>query len=263
MKCIHTFVVLAYKESIYLEECIKSVINQKYNSKVIIATSTPNNFIDKLANKYKIKIIVNKNHRSIGGDFDFAISCSSTELVTIAHQDDIYDFNYSYEIVQTYLKNKDSIIIFPNYYEIKSNLNIVNNKNLKIKRYLLIPLLDQKNSGSIAKKRAVIKFGNSICCPSVTFNTKMIQFPVFDCPFKCNVDWNAWEKLSKNDGKFIYVNKCLMGHRIHEGSTTTEIINDNIRTKEDYEMFKRFWPMLIAKLLAKIYKNSEKSNAFK
>ena len=34
---IHTFVVLAYKESVYLEECIKSVVNQKYNSKVVIA----------------------------------------------------------------------------------------------------------------------------------------------------------------------------------------------------------------------------------
>lgn len=46
---IHTFVVLAYKESKYLEECIKSVLNQKYRSEVVIATSTPNKFIDKIA----------------------------------------------------------------------------------------------------------------------------------------------------------------------------------------------------------------------
>ena len=45
---IHTFVVLAYKESKYLEECIKSVLNQKYRSEVVIATSTPNKFIDKI-----------------------------------------------------------------------------------------------------------------------------------------------------------------------------------------------------------------------
>ena len=42
---IHTFVVLAYKESNYLEDCIKSVLNQKYKSNVVIATSTPNKFI--------------------------------------------------------------------------------------------------------------------------------------------------------------------------------------------------------------------------
>ena len=50
---IHTFVVLAYKESNYLETCIKSVINQKYKSKVIIATTTDNKYIRDLAKKYR------------------------------------------------------------------------------------------------------------------------------------------------------------------------------------------------------------------
>ena len=44
MKTIHTFVVLAYKESEYLEDCIKSTLNQKYKSDVVIATSTPNKY---------------------------------------------------------------------------------------------------------------------------------------------------------------------------------------------------------------------------
>ena len=45
----HTFVICAYKESEYLEECIKSVKNQSVRSKVIIATSTDNLFIRELA----------------------------------------------------------------------------------------------------------------------------------------------------------------------------------------------------------------------
>ena len=45
MDSLHTFVVLAYKESRYLEECIKSVLNQSYKSKVVIATTTDNKFI--------------------------------------------------------------------------------------------------------------------------------------------------------------------------------------------------------------------------
>lgn len=51
-----------------------------------------------------------------------------------------------------------------------------------------------------------------------------------------------------------------MGHRISEASTTTEIINAGIRTKEDYEIFCRFWPKPIAKVLTKVYQKSEKSN---
>ena len=44
----HTFVVLAYKESRYLETCIQSVLNQEFKSNVVIATSTRNAFIEQL-----------------------------------------------------------------------------------------------------------------------------------------------------------------------------------------------------------------------
>ena len=70
----------------------------------------------------------------------------------------------------------------------------------------------------------------------------------------------AWERVTKEKGRFVFVNKPLMGHRIHEGSTTTSIIEGNIRTKEDLFMFKKFWPECIAKSLTKLYANSEKSN---
>lgn len=264
MDIIHTFVVLAYKESKDLERCIKSVLNQKYKSKVIVATSTPNDFITKIAKKYKLNVIVNKEakHR-IGDDFDFAIKCANTKLVTIAHQDDVYDRDYSDEVVNKYIKNPESIILFTDYYELRNNDKVYKNKNLNIKRILLTPLKINFNSNKKWAKRFVIKFGNAICCPSVTFNKDNIEFPVFDCDLTCNIDWNAWEKLSLRKGAFSFVNKPLMGHKISEETTTTEIINSGIRTKEDYELFLRFWPKFIAKFLNKFYKNSEKSNNIK
>ena len=79
----HTFVVLAYKESNYLEDCIKSVVNQEYKSEIVIATTTDNKFIRNIAKKYKLDVIVGK-HTNIGGDFDFAVSCGKTKLVTVA-----------------------------------------------------------------------------------------------------------------------------------------------------------------------------------
>ena len=77
------------------------------------------------------------------------------------------------------------------------------------------------------------------------------------------MDWLAWEKISNIKGRFIYINKLLMGHRVHEESTTTKIINSGERTDEDYEMFCKFWPKVIARMITKIYKNSEKSNKVK
>lgn len=259
---MHTYVVLAYKQSEYLEECIKSVLNQKYQSKVIIATSTPNEFISKIAKKYNIEIFVNPNPgKGIGYDFDFAVSCGETPLVTVAHQDDIYDFDYSYNIVEKYNANPSSLIIFSDYYELRDEKKVYKNLNLTIKRILLLPMKIDGLSKIKFGKRLILRFGNAICCPAVTFVKKNIHTEdIFKCDFVCDVDWYAWEKLSKLKGKFTFVNKCLMGHRVHEGSTTTEIINERVRTKEDIIMFQKFWPKNIALLLNKFYIKAEDSN---
>ena len=260
---MHTFVVLAYKESSYLEECIKSVLNQKYPSKVVIATSTPNQYIENIADKYSLAIKVNPNPgKGIGYEFDFAVSCGETELTTVAHQDDIYDYEYSDCIVKAYLKNPNSLIVFSDYYEIRDKGNVYSNINLKIKRILLLPMRSKKISSTKFGKRLSLRFGNSICCPAVTFVIDNIKSKdIFKCDFVCDVDWFAWEKLSLKDGKFTFVNNPLMGHRVHEESTTTEIINDRIRTKEDLVMFQKFWPKFISNLINKFYVKAENSNS--
>ena len=37
----HTFVICAYKESPYLEDCIRSVLHQNVRGKICLTTSTP------------------------------------------------------------------------------------------------------------------------------------------------------------------------------------------------------------------------------
>lgn len=256
----HTFVILAYQESPFLEDCIKSVLNQTFRSQVLIATTTPNHHIKSLAQKYKLSIIEG-THTSIGDDFDFAIHTATTPLVTIAHQDDIYDKHYSEHVIDVYKKHPSSSIIFSDYYEIRHNTKVYTNTLLKIKRILLTPARIKNTLKTKHFKRFILRFGNAIGCPTVTFVTKNCPKTIFKSDFKCNVDWHAWEKLSKQKGAFTYIDKPLMGHRISESSTTTDIINQGIRTKEDYKIFKRFWPKPIAKTLTKLYQKSEKSNS--
>lgn len=263
MKSIHTFVVLAYKESKYLEDCIKSVLNQRYKSEVVIATSTPNEYICNLAKKYNLEIKENHGKKGIGYDFDFAIHCGKTKLVTVAHQDDIYDFDYSYEMVRAYKHKPTSIILFPDYYEIRKNKNVYNNLNLIIKKVLLFPLRITCLTKYKFIKRSALRFGDAISCPAVTFVTDAIPDEVFSTDLKCNIDWYAWERLSHMKGEFYYIHRPLMGHRIYSESTTSEVLKENGRTKEDYEILKKFWPTPIAKVIAKVYANSERSNNVK
>lgn len=262
MNKLHTFVILAYKESGYLENCINSVLNQRYKSEVIIATSTPNSYIKDIADKYNLEVFINPNMgKGIGYDFDFAISCASTDLVTIAHQDDLYEAKYSEKVVASYKKYSDSLIIFSDYYEIRNKQKVFTNTNLKIKRILMSLVRFHSISKLKFVKRSCLAIGNAICCPAVTFVKKNIKYQdVFSCNMRCDIDWYAWERLSKEKGRFVFIKECLMGHRVHEESTTTEIISNNIRTKEDLIMFEKFWPKPIANLLNKFYVKSENSN---
>ena len=96
----HVFVICAYKESPYLEECINSLIRQTKKSNIIIVTSTPNPYIHNMANKYEIDYYVNEGQGGITQDWNFGYKCAlekyHSEYITIAHQDDFYETNYSY-----------------------------------------------------------------------------------------------------------------------------------------------------------------------
>ena len=54
----HTFVICAYKESAFLEECILSLKKQTVRSNILIATSTPNKYIDDIEAIEEFGVIV-------------------------------------------------------------------------------------------------------------------------------------------------------------------------------------------------------------
>lgn len=52
-----------------------------------------------------------------------------------------------------------------------------------------------------------------------------------------------------------------MHHRIHEGSETTALIEDDTRSNEDLEMLHKFWPHVVAMILFRFYSLSQSSNS--
>ena len=158
-------------------------------------------------------------------------------------------------------KCKNSIIGFSNYNERRNDKTVKSNSLLKVKRIINFPLILLGRFKFI--RLLTLSLGNAICAPSVTYNKEMVERPIDKSDLKANIDWDTWINLAKKKGKFIYVGKALLEHRIHEGSTTTAVIQNNIMREEDYLMFRRFWPKTIAKFLTNIYCKSEKSNDLK
>lgn len=257
----HEFVICAYKESEFLEECILSLKNQTVSTNIILVTSTPNEYIKSLSSKYGIKMFVNKGESGITQDWNYAYSVAKSECVTIAHQDDVYEPEYV-ENLMSYVKNvKKPIIYFSDYAELRNGKKVYDNNLLRIKRIMLFPLRFKLFWNSKFVRRRILSLGSPICCPAVTYIRKNCPEILFKNGFRSDEDWEAWEMLSKRKGAFVYCKKPLTLHRIHENSETSKIIGDNARTGEDYVMFCKFWPRGIAKVLTKIYGTSEQSNS--
>lgn len=228
--------------------------------RIAVATSTPNEHIRSIADRFGLPVYVNEGESGIAGDWTYALSVADTPLVTIIHQDDLYLEDYASSVIEAASKAKDPIIIFTDYAEKRGDADVKTNKLLKIKRFLLWPLKIKGFHGSRWVRRRVLSMGSPICCPSVTYVKARLPEKLFDSSYKVSLDWNAWEILSRQKGSFVYIPKIRMLHRIHENSETTHQIENSGRTTEDLRMFRKFWPGFIAGIIEHFYRSSETSN---
>lgn len=257
----HTFALCAYRESPYLEECIQSLLKQTTPGKILMVTSTYCEYIQKAADKYHLELRINSSGDTrMITNWNFGYSQAETPLVTIAHQDDIYEPEYVEQLLTLINSSEHPLIAFSDYGELRNGQKVYHNRLLRIKRILLSPLRIKKLRGSKFVRRRSLSFGSGICCPSVMFIRHNLPDQIFQVGYRSDQDWQAWERLSKLEGDFLYCPNPLMAHRIHGDSETSSIIADHQRSSEDLEMFCKFWPLPVAKVLAKIYSQAEKSN---
>lgn len=256
----HTFVICAYGKSPFLEQCVLSLKKQTVQSKIIMITSTPNEWIGNIAEQYQIPLTINRGKSGIAEDWNFGYKECETELITLAHQDDIYEPWYAESILNSVVDRKAPLIIFTDYGEIRNGKKVEKNRLLQIKRIMLIPLKWKKLQSYKWIRRRILSLGSAISCPTVTYVKENLPEKVFQSGYRSDLDWQAWEMLSRRKGEFVYCPRICMYHRIHADSATTNIIADHGRSKEDFEMFCRFWPRPIARVIAWMYRIGEGSN---
>lgn len=257
----HTFVICAYKESPFLEDCIRSLKRQNIKSHIKIATSTVNEYISDMGKKYNIEVLENNlktdgDISNIGRDWQFAYNIAETDLVTITHQDDYYLKDYVSNLLKYKEKYPDMMLFTTSSLTLKNKKLMPFGKVAIIKKILRLPLrCNHLNHLKFIKKLA-ITFGNPIIAPSCTYDKRLCPKDLFMSKFKFVLDWECLLRLSGLDGRFVLMEKPGIVYRIHDGATTKKSIADNTRQTEESIMFDRLLPGVLGKAYKELYKNS-------
>jgi hypothetical protein len=258
----HAFVIPAFGDSPHLPDCIASLRAQTLaTSRIVLSSSTPSPWLRSVAAAHELVLMETGQPASIAGDWNFALTATAARYITIAHQDDCYAPEYA-EIMRTaLLATPGTVIAFSNYREFTNQGDRPDNLNLRIKRRLIRSAF---GNGSVlrdsSRKRGLLKWGNPVCCPSVTFDRSSAPGFRFSEGFRTNLDWDAWTRLANEPGAFIYQNRALVLKRVHQASETSHTISNGARALEDREMFERFWPSPIAALIMGAYRLSYIAN---
>ena len=260
----HTFVVCAYKESEYLDETVSRLLNQSVKSRVLISTSTPNEMIRSVAKKYSLEVRVNPKGGSSARDWNFAYAQADSDYVTLAHQDDVYEPEFTKKTLSALENAKKPVLAYTDYYELRyrdkddEGIRVESNKILRIKR-MMLSTIDITNNNRWLRNR-VLSFGYPMNCPGTTYVKRRFKTLDFIPDWQNSHDWDTVIRLASEKGEFLYIRDMLLGHRIYHESQTTNTIRSGIRYKEDLECFKRFWPKPIAVAILKQYSKAYESN---
>jgi len=252
-----TFVIPAYGESPYLEDCLQCLLNQSIKADIVITSHLENEHLVSLSKKYSIPLLINEKGGSISKDWDFALNANADSLVTLAHQDDLYHPEYAEIMLNFFNRNENCSIAFTDMEELINGKIYKNNKRELIKKILRrLAYLRLSTLNSTFRYYILLGFGCSIPCPTVTYNKEIIGNFLFSDLYTVNLDWDAWHRLAKKNCLIGYIRQSLVTHRIHADAETQKGILEKRREREDFDLFSRFWPKPIARFLLSLYRFS-------
>lgn len=252
----HTFAVCAYKDSPYLEACIKSLKRQTIPSDIILCTSTPSKYIHGMAELFNLPLYVREGKSDIRDDWNFAYQMADSRLVTIAHQDDCYHKDYVKTLQQCWEAYPDTTVFMTDCAVVKNEEVQRPGLVLFVKHLLRLPLRLRRLADRTWIKKAALMFGNPIICPSCTYDKEKLGEPLFDSGLKFALDWDTMWKLAGRPGRFCCVEKPLIFYRIHEGATTKACIENQERALDEAAMYAKIWPGPVVGVLMFFYKRA-------
>ena len=175
----HSFVVPVYGRSPHLADCLTSLQSQSVRSPIVLASSTPFDGLDDIAETHGAKLVLHGPNRGIGRDWNAAMDAAETAWVTVAHQDDIYLPEFAAEVMAAITADPGASLVFTDYAELYGGGLRIGTPMLRVKKALLeLGFLGRSRITRTGSKKRLLRFGCPIPCPAVTLNraTSHLQF---------------------------------------------------------------------------------------
>lgn len=252
----HAFVVMAHGDSPFLSGCLASLRAQTRPSGILVTTSTPSPFITAAAEAAGAPLLVNPQRDGIAADWNFALAAAEADLVTLAHQDDVYFPRFTERTLAAFEASAEAALCFTGYDEIGDEGAPRTSRISLVKHLIEAVTLGRRRRVGGARLRAFLSLGNPLPCSSVTFAREKLGTFVFSGAYRSNLDWDAWLRLQESGAVFARVPDRLVGRRHNPLTETSRLIREGVRAREDLELFRRLWPGPLAEAIAFLYRAS-------
>jgi hypothetical protein len=254
--CDHVFVVPAFGDSPFLAGCLASLQAQWLPSAIVIATSTPSDFIAGVARDAGVEVVVNPQRKGIAADWNFAMGVADRRYATLAHQDDTYAPDFLAQTLTAFAGDDTGVLCFTGYQEIDDFGGAKSSRISRVKHAIELATLGRARAVRGLRLRAYLSFGNPLPCSSVTFDTKKLRGFRFSSEYASNLDWDAWWRLMEDGATFLRAPDRLVGRRHNALTATAGLKRDGTRAAEDLIMFRRAWPRPVADAIAAVYRRA-------
>jgi teichuronic acid biosynthesis glycosyltransferase TuaG len=213
-----------YKKELYVEESIKSILNQSYQNFEIILINDDTedkSFIEKISSlDHRIKLIHNIKNLGAGQSRNIGIKFSKGEYIAFCDCDDLWKKN-KLELQLIFMRETNLDFSFTSYEIIDENTNYISTRkapsDVNFEKII--------NSCDIGLSTVIIK--NKI------FNNSEYQF----ASLKTKEDYVLWIKLARNKIKMKSLNQNLTSWRKNKNSLSSSTFQKLIDGYSIYRIY--------------------------
>ena len=218
-----------YKKELYIEESIRSILNQSHqNFEVILINDEINvnniKFLEKISNlDARIKLIPNGVNLGAGKSRNRALQFSKGEYIAFCDCDDLWKYN-KLELQLNFMKKLDLNFSFTSYEIVDEYKNLISirkaNKDINFNQL--------RNSCDIGLSTVIIK--------KKIFDNNKFQFP----NLKTKEDYVLWMILAKNNIKMMGLDQNLTSWRKNKNSLSSSIIQKMVDGYKVYRLYLKY-----------------------